>query len=285
MEGGNRHSLSKHRHKHHFPNKVSIQLAPCFNTPQLLDVDLKEVHPLIRNLLDSKIKQAPLAGRLRFYLKNWEKLTQDPNILAIVQGYNIPFSEEPFQEVLPTTPRVNQEERILIESEVQEMLKKGAIQQVQSVKGEYLSNLFLVSKKDGGNRPVVNLKHLNKFIPYQHFKMEGIHLLKDLLQEEDYMIKIDLNDAYFGVPLHKQARKYVRFRWEGNLFEFLCLCFGLGPAPRIFTKLLKIPIALMRRINIRIIIFLDDMLLMSQKLSELLQARETLIFVLKPVFV
>ena len=27
---------------------------------------------------------------------------------------------------------------------------------------------------------------------------------------------------------------FVRFAWSGNLYEFLCLCFGLGPAPRIF---------------------------------------------------
>ena len=35
----------------------------------------------------------------------------------------------------------------------------------------------------------------------------------------------------------------------GNLYKFLCLCFGLGPAPRIFTNLLKIYIALLRRLN------------------------------------
>ena len=50
-------------------------------------------------------------------------------------------------------------------------------------------------------------------------------------------------------------------------YEFLCLHFGLGPAPRIFTKLLKIPIAVLRLIQIRIIIYLDDMLLMSQTIE------------------
>ena len=31
----------------------------------------------------------------------------------------------------------------------------------------------------------INLKNLNSFLPYQHFKMEGLHLPKDLLQEGD----------------------------------------------------------------------------------------------------
>ena len=175
---------------------------------------------------------------------------------------------------------MNQEERLQIKSEIKEILRKGAIQHVKSEPGEFLSNLFFVNKKDAGYRPVKNLKFLNVFTPYQDFKMEGMYLIKGLLQEHNFLIKIDLKDAYFGIPLDKSSRKYIRFQWEGNLYEFLCLCFGLGPAPLIFTKLLKIPIALLRRINVRII-FLDDMLVMAQTLQEISQAKETLIFLLQ----
>ena len=99
--------------------------------------------------------------------------------------------------------------------------------------------------------------------------MEEVHLIKGLLQEHVFLIKIDLKDAYFSIPLDKSSRKYIRFQWEGNLYEFLCLFFDLGPAPLIFTKLLKFPVALLRRINVRIIIFLDDMLVMAQTLQEI----------------
>ena len=111
--------------------------------------------------------------------------------------------------------------------------------------------------------------------------MEGIHLIKDLLQEHSFLIKIDLKDAYFGIALEKSSKKYIRFQWGGNLYEFLCLCFGLSPAPLAFTKPLKILIALLRRINVRIIIFLDDMLVMAQTLKEILQEKEALIFLLQ----
>ena len=193
------------------------------------------------------------------------------NILSIVQGFKVPFSQTSFQYGPPQLARLNQEER----------LRKDAIQQLKSEPGEFLNNLVLVNKKDGGHRPVINLKFLNSFIPYQHFKMEGMHSIKDLLQEHDFLIKIDLKDAYFGIPLDKSSRKYIRFQWEGNLYEFLCLCFDLGPAPLIFTKLLKIPIALLRRINVRIIIFFDDMLVMAQMFKEISQAKETSIFLLQ----
>ena len=57
-----------------------------------------------------------------------------------------------------------------------------------SAKGDSISKQLVSSFKKGWrNRPVINLKTLNSFIPYSDFKMEGLHLLKDLLRENDFM--------------------------------------------------------------------------------------------------
>ena len=69
--------------------------------------------------------------------------------------------------------------------------------------------------------------------------------------------------------------------WSGNLYELLCLYFGLEPTPRIFKKLLKIPMPVLRRINIRIVIYLDDILIMGQTMDESLMSRDTAIFLLQ----
>ena len=142
------------------------------------------------------------------------------------------------------------------------MLKKGAIRECQPHQNQFVGTLFLAGKKDGGNRPVISLKKINKLIPYQHFRMEVLHHLRYMLQQEDYMCKVEMKDAYFSVPLHRNCREKGRFQWSGKFDEFLCLCFCLGLAPRIFAKILKVPISLLRRLNIRIAIYLDDMLLL-----------------------
>ena len=129
------------------------------------------------------ISEVPPAGRLKFFYSNWAKLTQDPNILNIVQGFETPFLENPVQEKSPNPPVLNQEQSKLITEELREMLLKGAIQSVSLCKDQYPSNLFLVSKRDGDSRPVINLKHLKSFIPYQHFKMEELNLLQNMLQK------------------------------------------------------------------------------------------------------
>ena len=86
------------------------------------------------------------------------------------------------------------------------------------------------------------------------------------------MCKLDLKDEYILGPFEKSSRQFVRFRWSGNLYEFLCLCFGLVPTPRIFTKLLTVPMAILRRLNIKIIIYLDDMLLIGHSLEEIVMS-------------
>ena len=95
------------------------------------------------------------------------------------------------------------------------------------------------------------------------------------------MCKLNLKDAYLSVPLEKSSREFVCFCWSGNLYEFLCLCFGLESAPRIFTKLLKIPMTILRMKNIKIIICLDDILLIGHSLEEIVMGRDTLIFLLQ----
>ena len=141
--------------------------------------------------------------------------------------------------------------------------------------------MFLREKKDGSQRPIINLKKLNYFVEYQKFKMESLKDVKNILNKGDYMIKIDLKDAYYSIPLHESSRKYVRFQWEGNLYECCYLMFGLGPALRIFSKLLKIPIALLRKLKIRIIIFIDDMLIIGASIEETIMARDSVIILLE----
>ena len=138
----------------------------------------------------------------------------------------------------------------------------------------FVSQIFLVPKKDGGHRPVVNLKALNKFIVEEHFKMEGFHMVKDLVKPGDWLAKLDLKDAYFLVPVDPNHQKFLQFQWQGNLYQFHCLPFGLSCAPRTFTKLMKPVVAFLRERGIRLIIYLDDLLILCNCRDTLLSQLE-----------
>ena len=141
-----------------------------------------------------------VAGRVKEFLPAWKLLTR---AFGLMEGYQIPPLMEPVQEKPPKVPKLNQKQQKQVDPEVKAMLEKGSISKVCYSKGKFFSSLFLISKKCGGNQPVINLKDLNRFIPYKHFRMEGLHCLKCVLHKGDYMCKTDLNDAYFSIPLHK----------------------------------------------------------------------------------
>ncbi|CAB4020707.1 Hypothetical predicted protein [Paramuricea clavata] len=94
--------------------------------------------------------------------------------------------------------------------------------------------------------------------------MEGIHMLRDLLKNGDFLVKIDLKEAYLTVPIWKNHQKYLRFLWKDTMLEFACLPFGLATAPKVFTKLLKPVVGAFRQRGIRLIIYLDDTLIMAE---------------------
>ena len=100
-------------------------------------------------------------------------------------------------------------------------------------------------------------------------------MLRDLLRKGDFMIKIDLRDAYFTVPVWRNHQKFLRFLWKETMYEFACLPFGLSSAPRIFTKLMKPVVGLLRQVVIRLIIYLDDLLIMAQSQDLALQHAST----------
>ena len=123
-----------------------------------------------------------------------ETIDKRSRTLGFSKGYLIPLVMDPVQEKAPKVPKLNQEQQKQVDLEVKAMLGKGSISIVCHSKEKFLSSMFLISKIDGGNRSVINLKDLNWFIPYGHFKMEGSYCLKYVLQKGDYISKIYLKD-------------------------------------------------------------------------------------------
>ena len=83
--------------------------------------------------------------------------------------------------------------------------------------------------------------------------------------------EMDLKDAYLQVPINPCHQPLLSFQWEEKYYMFTCLPFGLSAAPRVFTKLLKPVVGLLRQVGCRLIIYLDDLLILHQHKDRLQQ--------------
>jgi len=181
---------------------------------------------------------------------------------------------------MPPDVLMNKQDMLLVDAEIQAMLVKGAILRVLPCQDQFLSNIFLVPKKSGGMRPIINLKKLNEFIHAPHFKMEHLLSFLPCIRQGMYMTSLDLSDAYFTLPVDKDFRKYLRFQWKGVLYEFQCLCFGLSSAPYIFTKVMKPVFTSLRKDGILSSYYIDDSIYANSNAhmlsSQTLQAKQLL---------
>ena len=188
-------------------------------------------------------------------------------MLQAVSGYKIPFFRIPHQLQAHLTVVQEGQPTELMKGAIRSLISKGAISVVNPCPQQFISTLFLVEKGQGTGEfhLVINLRALNRFLPNEKFKMEGLHTARFLLCKGDYMMKPDLKDAYYAVPIHPESRKYLRFQFKGTTYEFRCLPFGLSLAPRVFTRIPQPIVAKLRSEGIQTVIYLDNLLLIHHQ--------------------
>ena len=194
------------------------------------------INPLIitlvqRGVTPLEVDKAVIAGRLAYFKDNWSRVSQDQWILDTIRGYKIEFVTQPTQERQPRAGMSSTSEQMLLAEEMAKLLTKGAVTEVPPERKPlgFYSSLFLVPTKNGGMRPVINLRGLHLHSPH-HFKMEGLHTLRDLPKEGNWMTKVDLKDAYFMIPIQQQDRQFLSFSSGSQDYQFTCLPFGLSCA-------------------------------------------------------
>ena len=185
-----------------------------------------------------------------------------------MQHYKIEFTQLPEQESVPKEINFTPQEQIIIEEEISKLLRKGVITEASHCRGEFISSIFIRPKKDGGHRLILNLKQLNAYVKYHHFKMDTLQSAIRLMKPNCYMASVDLRDAYYSIPINEEHQKFLRFHWKGKLFQFTCLPNGLSCAPRLFTKVLKPIYATLRRKGHLNVGYIDDSYLQGDTVHE-----------------
>ena len=199
-----------------------------------------------------------VGGQIAYKVNEWKKLSGDPWLINSIQGVRIPFEEVPRQTREPRPFKLSVEESDFVSVELGRLQDLGIIERTEPSPHQVVSNIFLRPKKDGKFRLILDLTWLNTHVKYEHFKMHSLQTARDLMRKDCWLGSVDLKDAYYSVPVFQGHRKFLRFRWAGQLFQFKVLPNGLACAPRFFTKILIPPFAKLREKGVESFPYIDD---------------------------
>ena len=183
-------------------------------------------------------------------------------MLNLVQGIKLDFTEQPTQQFVPSPYKLGAFHTRVTE-EINRFHKMNIIEKCEHSKNEIISNIFCREKRSGGIRIIGDFKNINCKIKYQKFKQSSLKTTLDLIRPGDYMCSVDLTDAYYCVNVNPTHRKYLRFLWNGQLYQYVGMPQGISSSPRLFCKLIKIPISHLRKQNVNLDNFFDDLIIIA----------------------
>ena len=190
----------------------------------------------------------------------------------ITNDYILPFLSKPSPvrfALIQSEYKALQKDQALATC-IQSLLSKNAIERVENEKKSlgFYSRLFLVPKPHQRWRLVIDLSRFNTFLHVEKFKMETPESIRTFLISGEWVSLIDLSDTYLHIPFHSNSRKYLRFCYRSQVFQFTSLPFRLATAPQVFTMIVKVvkPMALSR--GLRLHQYLEDWLIRSQSQEE-----------------
>lgn len=113
-------------------------------------------------------------------------ITSDPDVLDWVEHCHIEFMDNapPIQYGGCRNIKFNDKESAIIGAEIAKLLDKEVVVESAPSEGDFISPVFLRLKKNGIDyRMILNLKELNKFVAYQHFKMDSLKCVTSLMTQ------------------------------------------------------------------------------------------------------
>lgn len=204
-----------------------------------------------------------MGGRVRRHRHAWRvalKTLSRKVARTLRLGSRLPLRRRPHQEREPRHPPLSEQDKVVVRREIREALYHGALAKVAPEFGQILSPITLNEKKD---RLCINFR-TNKFIsPKSYRESTARDFLSDILPG-DYAVKTDLKKAFWSIPVCKEHRKLLRFRWEGCLYEFQTLPFGLSSSPAALRTMTKPVVRRLRQLGLRVHLFVDDLIILHQ---------------------
>lgn len=181
--------------------------------------------------------------------------TRDPKHLYTVPGVQHSLMTTTDRPIASCPHRLTMDKRDKINETIEELLQEGKIRRSTS---PYASPAFLVGKKDGKSRMVIDYRKLNEVTLVEPHPIPRMDDLLDGIHDPTVFSVIDLKGAYHHIRMCPTDIEKTAFVTADGHFEWLVMPFGLKNAPATFARYMN---EFVRKHRLRnIIIYFDDIL-------------------------
>lgn len=158
------------------------------------------------------------------------------------------------------------EDKKEIEEQVSKLLDKKLIEESYS---PFAAPVTLVFKKEDNKRSrlCIDFRELNKIVVPQ---AQPFPLIDDLVTKTrncKFFSTLDINSAFWSIPLRIEDRKKTAFVTQEGHFQWTCLPFGLKTSPAIFQRILS-NILRKHKLTHFAVNYIDDILIFSKSFPD-----------------
>ena len=135
------------------------------------------------------------------HISYWEREATDPWVVSTIsKGYTLQFRRRPptFCGIRMSVVK-DSAKSLALSRELETLLDKDAIEPIEwhTRLNEFYSVYFLILKKDGGFRPILDLRKLNRFLKVRPSRMLRMGDVLQSVAQGAWFVTIDLKEAYF----------------------------------------------------------------------------------------
>ncbi|KAL0153973.1 hypothetical protein M9458_050730, partial [Cirrhinus mrigala] len=171
----------------------------------------------------------------------------------------LPAAQVPHGKIYPLSIPENK----AMEDYIQEALAQGYI---RSSTSPAASSFFFVAKKDGGLRPCIDYRALNKVtVPFK-YPLPLVPAALETLRGAKIFTKLDLRSAYNLIRIRNGDEWKTAFITPTGHYEYLVMPYGLVNAPSIFQNFMH---EIFRDyLHQFLLVYIDDILIFSSNIQE-----------------
>jgi hypothetical protein len=195
-----------------------------------------------------------------------------------------------FKKGLPFAPKPSASKFVDpqdVDFAIQDLLKGRRIEAYQDLApggDQFLSRSRVHTPPGKGKQRIVHaLCSLNETTVKRQTTYEDLRMLKSVVKPQDFMLSLDVESAFFHVPIHPKHRKFFSSHLALHLrhhyhqvveFSHAALPLGWTSSPRIWTIVMSVVAAVLRRHGMCTLLYVDDLLITCSSFEEVSRARQ-----------